>query len=220
MFQASKDVIINMEGSVESDNLKLQDVQEITKVLQQGNQRFKQPLTYDGKRLLLTTGAIPSSEIKLSANDYGKCALIPVSPWLRQQLDTIEDYVIGNIAIPPCLLPWSARDQNDSPYKKIWEGKSLYLPLSNWAKFLRQDADHLTDIQPGELGDGTYEMCISIEGVYFGYHKDNKLASITMRIQQILFNPLVSNIDAIIDDILRDEGGVKNAKRRRKKKDD
>ena len=206
-----------MEGSVESKNLKLDEIQDVTKVLKPNNRCFKQPLKYNEKRLQLNTGPIPSSELKFSSNDYGKCVLLPVSQWLRQQLDTIEDFVIANIAIPPSLLPWNARDENDTPYKKIWEGKTLYLALSNWSKFFRQDSGNLTEIQLGELGDGTYQMWINIEGVYFGPHKDNKLASITMRIQQILYEPTVENVDAIIDEFLSQEG-PKYAKCSRKKK--
>ena len=202
---------------MESKNLKLDEIQDVTKVLKPNNRCFKQPLKYNEKRLQLNTGPIPSSELKFSSNDYGKCVLLPVSQWLRQQLDTIEDFVIANIAIPPSLLPWNARDENDTPYKKIWEGKTLYLALSNWSKFFRQDSGNLTEIQLGEMGDGTYQMWINIEGVYFGPHKDNKLASITMRIQQILYEPAVENVDAIIDEILAQEGH-KNAKRSQKKK--
>ena len=205
-----------MEESVVANKMNLEEPHEVTKVMSPTDRRFKQILKYDGRRLLLNTGPIPSSNIKFCSNDYGKCVLIPISPWLRQQLNTIEDYITTHIQIPSCFS-WQPRDDNDSPYKKIWNGESVYIAMSNWCKYFRQDTDYLTEIQPSELGDGHYEACITIEGVYLGPHKDNKLASITMRVQQLLFKPAVDDIDTIIEDLLRDDG-PKNAKRRRKKK--
>ena len=61
-------------------------------------------------------------------------------------------------------------------------------------------------------------LCIVIPGVYFGRHNDNKVASLTIRVQHLLYKPKTDNVDAIIDAILEQEAGVKHAKRRRKQK--
>ena len=213
-------MVIDIEEPVVQDRMTLEEPHEITKVMSPSasERRFKQILKYDGRRLVLRTDLIPSDKIKFCDNSYGKYLSIPVSPQLRQQLNTIEDFITTNVHIPGCL-PWQARDNKDSPYKKITDGESVYITLSNWCKFFRQDPDYLHEIQPNELGDGEYQVCITVEGVYLGLHKDNKLISITMRIQQLLFKPSLPDIQIILDDILKTEGEQHNAKRRRKKKD-
>ena len=225
MLQASssnvKDVVIDMDGAVTPEKMTMRAPYETTKVLQPTveDRKFNQDLRYDGKRLVLRTGFIASADIKISENQYGKRIMIPVSPWLRKQLDTIEEYVTLNMTVPTEIgQSWQPRDARDTAYRKVWDGDTLCISISNWCQFLRQDEDYMSEIQYDELGDGSYNVCITIPGVYFGRHGNNKVASLTMRVQQLLFKPEPDNVDAIIEAILEREAGVKNVKRRRKAK--
>ena len=211
-----------MNSTVSPDKLVLQEPYNNTKVLEPSlrDLKFNQNLTYNGKHLVLRTDFIPSADVKFSETQRGKRLLIPVSPWLRKQLDIIEEYVTSHMTIPVEIAhPWQPRHAQDSIYKKIWSGDTLCISVSNWCRFYRQDPDYLSEIRPNELGDGSYSLCIAIPGVYYGYHNDNKLASLTLRVQDFLYKPEADNIDAIIHDILVQEGGAKHhAKRRRKTK--
>ena len=223
-FQSStsQETVINMEDALTTEAMNLQPSYEITKVLNPSpeERKFKQELFYRNNRLVLRTEPIPSEKFKVVENQYGTYVSLPVSSWLRQQFDTIEEYVTLNMIIHPVLADgWKARDEKDTPYKRIWDGDNVFIPLSNWCSYLRQDEDYLSEIKKNEMGEGTYEVAISVSGIFFGQHKDNKLASLTMRIQSILFKPKMDKIDIIIDDILREGGGaLKHAKRKRKTK--
>ena len=225
LLQASssntKDVVINMNEEVIPENMTMRAPYETTKVLQPtaNDRKFNQDLCYNGKRLVLRTGFIASTDIKISENQYGKRIMIPVSSWLRKQLDSIEEYITLNMTVPTEIAQsWQPRDARDTAYKKVWDGDTLCISISNWCQFLRQEDDYLSEIQYDELGDGSYNVCITIPGVYFGRHGNNKVASLTMRVQQLLFKPEPDNVDSIIDAILEREAGVKHVKRRRKAK--
>ena len=218
----SKDCVVDMNATLSHDRMALQAPINTTKVLQPSPRdlKFNQNLTYEGKRLILRTDFIPSAKVKFSETQHGKRLLIPVSPWLRKQLATIEEFITSNMTVPVDIAhTWQARNEQDCVYKKIWEGDTLCISVSNWCHMYRQDEDYLTEIQPNELGDGSYSLCITIPGIYYGYHSDNKLASLTMRVQHLLYKPEVDNVDAIIDAILEQEAGAKrHAKRKRKNK--
>ena len=213
--------MVNQANSISGENLKLRAPHETTKVLQpsNGNRTFHQDLCYNGKRLVLRTASIPSSNIKFSENHSGKRILIPVSMWLRKQFNVIEEYAILNMTFPSDIgVAWQARDDNDTAYKKIWGGDTICLYISNWCKFYRQDSNSMTEIQPHELGNGNYVLDISIPGVYFGHHRDNKLASLTMRVQQIAYIP-ESDVDKKIEYIhSQEEVEVKHDKCKRKRR--
>lgn len=223
-FQASNPTVIPVDGTLTPEDLELKPAYEITKVLNPTplQRKFKQDLKYRGTALVLRTGAIPSDMMKVGENQFGKFVAIPVSAWLRRQLDVIEEFITLNMIVPPVLgQGWMARDAKDTPYKKIWDGETMFISLSNWCTFMRQDADYLSEISPNELGDGDYDVAINASGVYYGLHKDNKLASLTMRVDSLLFKPKMDQFDDIIEKILDEESGgtaAKNVKRRRKTK--
>ena len=181
--------------------------------------RYKQDLKYEHRRLVLNTGPIPCTELTIADNSFGKYMKLPVSKWLRKQFDTVEEYVTLNISLPQ-LLKWQARDEKDTPYKAIWDGDSIMISVSKWCKVLQSEKGELTEIDASQIANGTCEVFIPVEGIYFGPHKDNKLASISLRVQQIIYKPLIDSVDAIIEDILATDGGATfhHAKRRCKRK--
>ena len=207
------------QGDVVPSSLTLCPPFETTKVVNPTDAQrcYKQDLRYDGRRLVLRTGPIDIASVVEPANAFGSCMKIPVSPWLRRQLDIVEEYVTSTISLPPTMV-WQARDDKDTPYKKIWDGQSLIIGVSNWCKYFQQE-DYLKEITRSDIGAGTVDICITMCGVYFGPHKENKLASITMRIQHVLYKPSLPDLDTIIDDIISAESdGKKHVKRRRKTK--
>ena len=185
--------------------------------------KFKQVLRYDDHGVVLQTGMLPSTDVKIMHNQYGDYILIPVSPYIRHQLDIIEEYVTLNMDIPtPLAQEWKARDDKDTPYRKIWDGNHICLPVSHWCTYYKKDGDHSIPIRCDELGEGTWDILFKVNGLYYGRHKDNKIASLSMHMESILYIPKPPNVDDIIDQILNSSGtkrkSEKNATSKRKSK--
>ena len=213
-----------MQGSLDS-GLHLRPIYETTKVLNASRiqRKFKQDLRYQGLPLTLQTASIPTEEIKMYQNDFGKYVSLPVDQWLRKQFNTIEEFVIANLSIPSVLSEeWKAVKDTDTPYKPVWDGSHVYIPLSNWCSFVQQDAKSESRIiNISDIKEGVVNVNISVLGVYYACHKDNKLASLSMFVQSLIYIPKTSVIDDILDETFkedtRDTKAVKNAKRKRKK---
>lgn len=221
----SQSTVTDMQGSLES-GLTLRPIYETTKVLNASrNQRkFKQDLRYQGLPLTLQTASIPTEQIKIQQNDFGKYVSIPVDPWLRKHFNTIEEFVIANLSIPNELSDgWKAVKDTDTPYKPVWDGSHVYIPLSNWCSFVQQDSKSESRIMNiSDIRDGVVNVHISVLGVYYACHKDNKLASLSMFVQSLIYIPNMPNTDVILDETFIkqdaiDAKAVKNVKRKRKK---
>lgn len=220
----SPEMVVGVESSLSADELLLKPMYEVTKVLNATpNQRkFKQDLTYRNSRLVLRTGDIPTDKVKILQNQYGKYVSLPLDPWIRQQLNILEEFLITNLSIPSVLCEgWKAREDTDTPYKCIWDGEQIFIGLSKWCSYFRQDPEYLSETSFSEMGDGTLSIAISLLGVYYGPHKDNKLASLSMFVQSILYKPKAASFDAILEEAVKESAptskAVKHAKRRRKK---
>lgn len=217
-------MVIDLENSLVSDGLQLQPLQETTKVPNPTEEprKFKQDLYYRNCRFIIRTAPITSNKVEIKENQYGKYVSFPVDPWMRQQFDTIEKFVISNLVIPPMLDgQWKARSQDDTPYKMMWNGPQLYIPLSNWFSCLRCDDNYLSEIDISKIGEGFVSIALSPISVYLGPHKSNKIASLSLYVQSILFTPKEEDLSNISAEVNL-EGSfkhVKNAKRRRRKED-
>ena len=166
---------------------------------------------------------LPSTDVKMMHNQYGDYILIPVSPFIRKQLDIIEEYVTLNMDIPtPLAQGWKPRDDKDTPYRKIWDGNQICLPISHWCTYYKKEGDQSTFIRCDELGEGTWDILFKVNGLYYGQHKDNKIVSLSMHMDSILYSPKQDNANDIIDQILVENGtkrkSEKNAATKRKSK--
>ena len=215
-FQASTSLtrldadVQTVQGSLQSSHLLLRPVEETTQVHNPTplQLKFRQGIRYFDHAIALETGMIPSTDVSVKRNQYGDYVIIPVAPYIRRQLDIIEEFVTLNMDIPtPLDEVWRARDDKDTPYKKIWEGERLSLPLSHWCSYYRKDGEQITPIRCEELAEGTWNIRFTISGLYYGHHKDNKLASIAMHTQSILYIPKQPDVNNIIDQILNESGG-------------
>ena len=203
----------------------LRPVEETTKVHNPTplQRKFRQAIRYYDHSIVLQTGMIPSTEVKILNNQYGDYVVIPVNPYIRRQLDIIEEFATLNMDIPtPLSKEWKARDDNDTPYRKIWDGKKLSLPLSHWCSYYKKEGDEVTPIRCEDLAEGTWNIGFAISGIYYGYHQNNKLASISMHAQSILYIPKQPDVHDIIDQILNESGtkrkSEKNASAKRRPK--
>ena len=216
-----------LPGSIDDSKLELHPIEDITKVQNPNveDYRFKQPLTYNDHKLMLSTEAFRTKKLILSQFDSGTSILVPIKPWLRKQLDIIEEFVTLHVDLPtPFKESWKARSDKDTPYKKLWDGDNMYIPMSHWCKqyhYAPDTALQYTMIDQA-VGEGTYTITFEVPNVYFAQHSDNKLISLTLRVIQIVFQPAVPNINQIIEAALSAEGVEEKqqepSKRRRRSK--
>ena len=214
-----------IQSSIQPNLLSLNPTEEIIKVSNPNpvQRKFKQAIRYFGHRIQLMTGPLPSSEVQILKNHYGEFVIIPVNSYLRRQHDTIEEFAMLYMDIPPSLSEeWKARDDKDTPYKKIWDGDRLYLSVSNWCSYYKQDGSQINPIKREELGEGTWDVGFIVSGLYYGYHKDNKIASISMYAQSIQYIPKSLDSNTILEEILNEVGAKskpeKNVTIKRKRK--
>lgn len=114
--------------------------------------------------------------------------LVPVEPWLRDQLNIIEDFAKQNANVGNFIMS----SMNALSYKPLWPGQRMYIRVSQWCTILRRN------IETGKydsvkldtpLGPGTYNLTIEVPYIYIGTHKSGEDFSLSLRITQIVFEP-------------------------------
>ena len=149
---------------------------------------YYQPILYDGIKLVLQTPAVEISGLVYHHYSTGDAILIPVSSWLRQQFNIIDDFIRETVVIPPKLL--LKRRKRPSYYKPICRDDPLYLIMSP-SCCMTQD-DDMTDIpmkiRPA-LSEGLCSLTLTFEHVYIGLHHQGYLYSTNFRVTHIHFKP-------------------------------
>ena len=142
-------------------------------------QRYYQPIRYHGQTLRLQTPAVFMSSLIYDTYTSGQAVLVKTSPWLRQQLDILDDFVRETVVIPEALKP-----ETRQPYKPIQQGKSIYLILD--------EACTMTTESGVPTGKGFYSFAIEFTHVYFGFHYHGYQCSVNYCIKHIHFKPEAS----------------------------
>ena len=111
--------------------------------------------------------------------------LIPIEPWLRQQLNTAETFVQQHLKNQP------TGPIENLIYKPLWAGDMMYVRMANWCQIFKQNREtgqySSTDLH--SLGRGNYNITIELPYIYIGPHKNGETVSLTTRIVQITFEP-------------------------------
>ena len=164
--------------------------------------RYRQPLTYDDNKLIISLTPYRLSSLNLTENHFNfKSLKVPVDKYLRQQLIMLEKYMITNAKIPDDVKStWKPSNKMKSPYKHFWRGPAWYVPISDWCKVqINQKLYNLNDCL-SDLREGIYQIFIDIPYIYYGPHALDYVCSITARITKVVYEPLPSHSD--IDELL------------------
>ena len=152
---------------------------------------YRQSISYQGVNLQLMVSNVIMDE--LPRKDFGKCVSfrLPITEWLRKQLDIIEEFVGENVDL--ASLPESVANKT-YVYKPLWRGPQMYVTVSPHCTF------HCVDNATGELqssslsnmcGKGTYTFTLSVPHIYIGPHKKGEDYSLSLEIVQMIFYPFV-----------------------------
>ena len=158
--------------------------------------RYKQTLTYKGCKVNIQVPACELHALIYSAKSmYGDAVLVPISKWLRQQIDIINKFMEENVRIPNELKQqWLVSML--SYYKPIYNGNNIYIPMSKYCRFTQDVNGNLIDLpsQPRpNFGRGRYQFTIEVPEVYMGPHKSGHLYTTNLRVTRIHFQSVACN---------------------------
>ncbi len=126
--------------------------------------------------------------VKQSDNELDHSILIPVVPWLRQQLNAIETFAQANADVSKLNLPAGKK----ATYKPLWKGDMMYIRVSRWCQIFKQNLEtgefDSVDIST-RFGQGTYSVMIEVPYIYLGPHRKGENFSLTIRVEQVVYMP-------------------------------
>ena len=147
---------------------------------------YRQYVRYCNTRLQLLTPSFQCEGLKLKGEESDYAVLLPVTPWLREQLDIIEKFVQENANVPDMPL------DSKCVYKPLWRGNMMYVRVSNWCNVLLQNPTtnsyESVDIKT-PFKSGSYTVTIDVSHVYIGPHKNGEHYSLNIRASQIVYLP-------------------------------
>ena len=158
---------------------------ELGVIEQKLGQRYYQSILYRGQTLRLQTPAVHLTSLTYDYYYSGVAILIPISNWVRQQFDILDDFVRDKAVVPDTLIT-----NTDHMYKPLQSGKEIYLLLDDACTITRETNDDIIDlITPPLLEEGSYSFAIDFSHVYYGYHMHGYKYSLNYRIKHIHFKP-------------------------------
>ena len=178
----------NSEPTINPAKLSLDPVSkyEVANITPHYRQYFK----YQNGKLQLLTPNFQCETLTVKErkpSDFS--VLLPVGPWLRDQLNVIETFTRENVDTERLS---TVLGSNSLVYKPLWTGNTMFVRVSMWCQVFRQDLEtgryDSVDIKT-PLGKGTYNMTLSMPYVYIGPHKNGEDFSISTHVDQIVFIP-------------------------------
>ena len=151
---------------------------------------YYQPILYGGMKLVLQAPSVEISSLTYHKYSAGDAVLMPISKWLRQQFNIIDDFVRDNVTIPDKLLAkWP---YNNFSYKRIFEGDSIYLIMDKSCRITQDTDDGIIELSSAarpQLNEGYCSITIEFPHVYIGWHHNHHLYSTNFRITHVHFKP-------------------------------
>ena len=156
---------------------------------------YYQPILYDGNKLVLQTPAVHMSCLTYKHYSAGEAIYVPISPWLRQQFDIIDDYVRDHVTIPDDILAkWPYGNHR---FKAIWESHHLNLIMNESCCITQDTKDGVIELSTTSrptLGEGVYSLTLEFPHVYIGWHDNDVVYSVNYRVNHIHFRHKTLNV--------------------------
>ena len=193
-------------------------------VCQAGCHTYRQYVTLNKNKLTFQTLDFQVPNLTMRADKTFRSICIPVEPWLRQQMNVLENFVKENVNIPDDVANALG---HPSKYKPLWDGERMFISVSKWCNFLRYTGNDgvCEQVTPDfHFGSGMYNVNIEVPYIYIGPHKDGYTFSLTLRIVQVVFKPnviavaLSSQVDTPA--ITKSPPATKPKRSRKKKKEE
>lgn len=140
---------------------------------------------------MLMTPSFHADELDVRSYNNGetKSVVIPIVPWLRLQLDKIEDFVQKSVNIPESV----SSQASSLLYKPVWPHDRMCISISKWLNLYVMNSVtgvyESASLKETKFGPGNYSITIEVPYIYIGSHKQGELYSLTIRAVQILYQP-------------------------------
>ena len=122
--------------------------------------------------------------------------LVPIAPWVREQLNIIEAFVRDHVMIPNELLSnWPY--QGESLYKPMHDGRNMFMPVGLKCVYTTDLGCNTTSFptyRRPQFGAGRYIFTFEVPHVYIGPHKSGHLYSLNFRVSRIHYEPCTATV--------------------------
>lgn len=168
-------------------------------VLYQGSRAYHtQALTYDNTDCIITTPWFKSNGLSCSSQ-FEKAKpeiLVKYTEEIKKLIHEIESVAINNLEIPNNLsIPFGKT--RDTLFKRIPDVNNIFVKLAPECTYYGKNFE---TINKQHLAHGNYRVALHVVGTYVGSHgQTDKIASLSMRITQILFEPI--NIPCLFQNV-------------------
>ena len=166
-------------------------------VCQEGCNTYRQFITCNGQKLVIQTPDFEEDRLYSRSKNDLRSLNIPVSAWVREQLNLLEKFVEENVTIPEDVK----KALGEPKYKELWDRERMYIGASNWCKYYRCEGNSF-DAKPVSpdswFGHGTYKFYIEVPYVYIGPHKNGSSFSLTLRIVEVIHKPSPLNSGEVV----------------------
>lgn len=174
-------------GNLDPNNLSLSDLQKYEVVNKVPH--YRQYIRHHASKLMLATPKFHAQELVLKQQGAQLSALVPVGPWLRHQLNIVEQYACHHVSIPVSV---AGNKQPGRLYKPLYQQANMYISISQWCNCLKLNRESGTynSTNMSEMkGKGVYGLTVEVPYIYIGEHRSGEAFSLTLRIVEIIFEP-------------------------------
>ena len=213
----SMHVIRSESDDLNNDLIKFKAVRKVQGI---GNTFYFQSLTYGDCHLYLQVPFFVSNGMTVSNFSNMRQMRVTFPTWQQNILKQIDSIAQEHVDCPDgAPAHWKKAFEEGSAYKVIPEFDSLFLKLSDHFKAfdLLQNS-----VDCDELKRGRYKVLVHITGLYLGAHgTTGKLASLQMKVLQLLFEPVPFDKCLITlddDEKSNEEKELEDGKRRTRKR--
>ena len=196
-------------------NLSLGELKELPE--KDGTKAFRQAILYQNAKLTFLTNEFTSDNgrLVLNYNDFNRLScLVPIAPWFRERLNTLENFITKNMTVPLELL--ATCGDPASVYRPLWNGNNMYITVSSWCRFLKNKANNPCAYEQVKGPDGflcgTYQVIVEAAYVYYGNHIDaQKVCSLSLSVIEIRYKEdLNANKTICLTEFIGEEGERKS----------
>ena len=153
--------------------------------------RYHQDITYFSRPIVIKTPPIEVNNPILNKIGNSESVLVPISSWVREQLNIIEAFVRDHVVIPNELISqWPYR--GDSFYKPIHDGRNMFMQIGLRCCYTTDLGCNTTSFptyRRPTFGPGRYIFTFEVPHIYIGPHKDGFLYSVNFRVKCIQYDP-------------------------------